>query len=308
MQKNWASFWEHVEDLRHVLMRIFLVIGIGFILALMFYQPILQFLSAFPIEQPKGSLTTQRIQKIQIANNSLQPQIFELPLNARLLSPIFPGQKENPNHFTLLPGQSLLYEEVEQPSFLVMGPLEGLILVFKICFWISLCLTAPIWSWFGLQFVLPGLYQRERSFLFIFLISSLCCLILGIAAAYYVTLPIANQSLFLFNSTIGQNAWTLAHYINYVLILCFGHAIAAELALFLFILVRFGFLPSEWLITQRRWMIVLAFVLGALLTPPDVLTQLLLAIPLVILYEFAILYAKWIARKNKKELLDSDMN
>src|SRR5204863_41436 len=110
---------------------------------------------------------------------------------------------------------------------------------------------------------------------------------------YYVTLPLANQYLFLFNNSIGQNAWTLIHYVQYVLFLCLGHAIAAELGLLLLTLVHFRFLSPDWLIAKRRYMIVLAFVLGAFLTPPDVLTQLLLALPLIALYEVAIWYAKW---------------
>ena len=111
--------------------------------------------------------------------------------------------------------------------------------------------------------------------------------------AYFITLPIANQYLSLFNSAIGQNSWTLALYVNYVLFLCMGHAIAAELALLLLILVHFRCLSAEWLISKRRHMIVAAFILGALLTPPDVLTQLLMAIPLIGIYELAIWYAKF---------------
>lgn len=60
-----------------------------------------------------------------------------------------------------------------------------------------------------------------------------------------------------------------------------------------FILVHFGFLTADWLIAKRRYMIVFAFVAGAILTPPDVLTQLMLAIPLIAFYEAAIWYAKW---------------
>ena len=101
---------------------------------------------------------------------------------------------------------------------------------------------------------------------------------------------------------MGQNAWTLNHYVNYVLLLCLGHAVAAELALLLLILVHFRFLSPSWLIAQRRYMIVLAFICGALLTPPDILTQLLLALPLIVLYEFAILYAKWLNRSTLKKL------
>ena len=128
---------------------------------------------------------------------------------------------------------------------------------------------------------------------FPFLLCSVLCLCIGIAFAYYVTLPLANQYLTPFNLSIGENAWTLTYYANYVLFLCLGHAIAAELGLLLFLLVHFRFLSPDWLIGKRRYMIVAAFILSALLMLPDVLTQLLLAFPFIGLYEISIWYAKW---------------
>jgi sec-independent protein translocase protein TatC len=179
-----------------------------------------------------------------------------------------------------------------------MGPLEGFVLVLRVCFWLSLVLTAPLWGWFWLQFILPGLKNSERVILLPFLFYSLLFLSLGITLAYYVTLPVANQYLLFFNRSIGQNAWTLTHYVNYVLLLCLGHAIAAELTLLLFMLVHWRVLSPHWLMKKRRYMIVLAFILGALLTPPDVVTQLFLALPLIGAYEAAIWYAKWLHRAN----------
>lgn len=297
MEEYWGSFWDHVDDLRFTFLRSFVAIGAVFLLVLMFYQPILQFLTAHSEEHTKEGLIKQRVQRIQIVNQTLQNQNFELPHSAHIISnSIHPATR--PNSFYLEPGEALLYEEAIPTSFLVMGPLDGLILVFKVCFWISLVLTAPIWCWIWLQFILPGLKKQERSFLFPFLLLSVICISSGIGFAYYVTLPIANQYLMLFNNSIGQNAWTLTHYVNYVLFLCLGHAIAAELVLFLFMLVHFGFLSASWLIAKRKMMIVMAFVLGALLTPPDVLTQILLAVPLIGIYEIAIWYAKWGSLKN----------
>lgn len=290
MQEYLVSFWDHIEDLRHMLLKSIVVIGVGFFTLLIFYQPLLQFLTQFPSEK-LGELTKRNMHKIHIVNETSQPQLFKLPPNAQLLSSSFVKQ-ENSTLFSLAPGEFLTYEEQLNHSLLVINPLEGVVLVFKICFWISLFITAPIWTWFALEFVIPGLKDRERNFALPFLICSLICLSLGMAFGYFVTLPIANQYLFLFNQSIGINAWTLTHYVNYVLVICLGHAIAAELALFLFLLVHFRFLEANHLIDKRRYVIVLAFILGALLTPPDVLTQFLLAIPLICLYEIAIIYAK----------------
>jgi sec-independent protein translocase protein TatC len=293
MQEHWASFWEHIEDLRHTLLRSFIVVGVGFVFLLMFYQPILHFLAAYPVEQTEEGLTKYKVQRIQIVNQTTSRQSFSLPPRAWPVSLLPLLEEKEERIYQLSPGERFVYEEAIESPLLIMGPIEGLVLVLKACFWLSLALTAPIWGWIWLQFILPGLKEQERAMLIPFLLLSLICLGLGIALAYSVTLPIANQYLLLFNSSIGQNAWTLMHYVDYVLLLCLGHAIAAELALLLFILVHFRVLSATWLIAKRRYMIVLAFVLGALLTPPDVLTQLLLAIPLIGLYQVAIYYAKW---------------
>lgn len=293
MQDHWAGFWEHIEDLRDTLLRSLLVVGMGFFFLLMFYQPILHFLTASPVEQTEQGLIKQKIQRIQITNETTLPHIFELPANAQFISPPSFLNEHGKPIYLLAPGETLVYDEVIQSPLLILGPMEGLILVLKACFWLSLTITAPIWMWIWLQFILPGLKDSEKAILVPFLVLSLLFLGIGIAAAYYITVPIANQYLLLFNQSIGLNAWTLTHYIDYVLLICLGHGVAAELALLLFILVHFGLLSSDWLITKRRYMIVLAFILGALLTPPDVITQLLLAIPLAALYEVAIQYAKW---------------
>lgn len=294
MEEHWASFWEHVEDLRAALLKSLVVVALGIVFLLIFYQPILQFLTAYPAEQTEQGFTKQRVQRIQIANKTAHSQTIELPPHARLISsfPFLP-EKENTHVYELSPGAILFYDEVIESPLLIMGPMEGLALVLKACFWLSLAFTAPAWMWIWLQFILPALKEQEKAILLPFLTLSLLCLGMGIALAYYLTVPIANQYLLLFNSSIGQNAWTLTHYMDYVLLLCLGHGVAAELALMLFILVHFRVLSSAYLISKRRYMIICAFILGALLTPPDVFTQLLLAIPLIGFYEVAIYYAKW---------------
>lgn len=293
MDENLADFWEHVEELRKTLIRSVSVVAIGFLLFLIFYKPILHLLAPYPAQRSTSGLTRKKVERIQITNQSAKTATFELPEGATLLSGSAPITKiEEKKTYLVSPGETLFYEEILDPSFLILGPIEGVSLVLKICFWLSLASTAPVWGWLWLQFILPGLRKEERVALFPFLVLSIVCLATGMILAYTITLPLANQYLLSFNHSIGHNAWTLTHYIDYLLLLCLGHAVAAELALLLFILVHFRLISAEELIRKRRLMIVVAFILGALLTPPDVLTQLLLAIPLTILYEAAIYYAK----------------
>lgn len=294
VDERWASFWGHLDELRQTIGRTLLIVGVGFILVLSCYEPILRLLTTYSLEHSDKGLIKHKVHRERVINQSAHTQLFELPADAWIVpNGGEPVKQENRTYYRLAPGQSLLYEQAITAPLLIMGPIEGLVLVFKVCFWVSLALTAPFWGWVWLQFILPGLRVQERAILFPFLLCSGVSLLLGVGLAYYVTLPLANQYLVVFNHSIGQNAWTLTHYVDYVLLLCLGHAIAAELGLLLLVLVHFHLLTPAWLINKRRYMIVLAFILGALLTPPDVLTQLLLAGPLITLYEVAIWYAKW---------------
>jgi sec-independent protein translocase protein TatC len=180
-----------------------------------------------------------------------------------------------------------------QRPLLLMGPLAGLVLTFKVCFWVSLLLTCPGWCWIWLKFILPGLKAHEQALIRPLLAGSLLCLGLGILGAYQITLPVANHYLMSFNETIGENAWTLNFYLDYVLLIMVGHCVACEIGFLLLLLVHFRLLTLSMLIQFRRYAWVIAFVLGALLTPPDIVTQILMAGPLAGLYEIAILYAKW---------------
>ena len=295
MDERFGNFGEHLEDLRLTLIKSISVVGLGFLLLLAFYQPIFQFLTAPLSQSHEEGVSSRNLRRIHLVNRTGQDKIVELPPHSWIEIYTEPlPEKLKGNTYRLAPGQSLIYEEPIESPLLILGPADGLLLVMKASFWLSFALTAPFWGWFWVQFIMPGLRAGERSFAIPLLLASFVSLSLGIAFAYFITLPIANQYLLHFNHSIGQNAWTLTHYVNYALLLCTGHGVAGELALVLFLAVHFRLLTVASLIAKRRYMIVLAFVIGALLTPPDVFTQLLLAIPLIGLYESAILYAKWL--------------
>jgi sec-independent protein translocase protein TatC len=124
------------------------------------------------------------------------------------------------------------------------------------------------------------------------MITSLVFISLGCLFAYTITLPIANQYLQSFNATIGMNLWSLGNYLDYTLFLLMANGIAFEFGALGIFAVHLQYLSAETLIQNRRFAILGAFILAALLTPPDILTQFMLAIPLISLYEALILYAK----------------
>src|SRR5580658_2851212 len=127
-----TSFWEHVEDLRQTLIRSLVVIGLGFFLLVGFYPFIIQFLTNTSVERSSAGLQKQKVERVHLINSTLETVPFELPNRARLIST--EGQTTDPTHsstYYLKPGQSLIYEEVITAPLLIIGPMEGVLLVFK---------------------------------------------------------------------------------------------------------------------------------------------------------------------------------
>ncbi len=180
-----------------------------------------------------------------------------------------------------------------QNGLVVLGPLDGFLTALKTSFWVGIVSTSPIWILFIMSFIAPALETKERRWITPFVVLSLFFLSMGLAFSYYITIPISNQFLSSFNSEIGVNMWTLSSYLDYTLILLLSNALAFELSVILLFLVHFGKISAETLIGMRRYAIVSIFILAAILTPPDIFTQFMLAIPLMIIYELAILYARF---------------
>jgi sec-independent protein translocase protein TatC len=178
------------------------------------------------------------------------------------------------------------------PSLIILKPTEGIIIAMKVCFWVGLAATSPIWLFQLLLFILPALKSEEKKGILPFLLATILFFFLGVFFSYQVTIPLANHYLMAFNLSMGVNMWTLSHYVDYSFILMFGNGLAFEVTVILFFLVHYGWVTHHTLREKRKYFIVSAFIFSAIITPPDIMTQLLLAIPLTLLYEAAIIYAK----------------
>lgn len=302
MNEALASLWDHVDELRTTIIRILIVVALGFIAVLTFYDSLFAILTKAYSKEVASPVRKEIFQHEQVLNTSSKPIVHHLPKDASILKWSFGVTALKEDQFRIEPNHYLDYEiPIKQSKqLLVLGPLDGINLVFKVCFWVSLAVTSPIWAYFLLQFILPGLRREEKGIVMPFVLGSFACLTMGLLTAYYVTIPIANFYLEGFNADIGKNLWSLTQYVNYTLILFLGHAVAFELSLILIFLVHFQILSPEWLAKKRRHMIVAAFIIGALLTPPDVPTQLMLAFPLIGIYELTIIYGRLRGiRKNK---------
>lgn len=149
----------------------------------------------------------------------------------------------------------------------------------------------PFGFFFFFQFFFPALRRSEKRLLLPFILLSFLFAGFGGCFAFFITIPSANAYLFTFNQKLAQNYWSLQSYFDYTLFLILASSLAFELFVVGLFTVELKAVSWETLKSKRRIAWLAAFILGALLTPPDILTQFFLAIPLILFYEVVIWYA-----------------
>ncbi len=142
------------------------------------------------------------------------------------------------------------------------------------------------------QFVTPGLLATERKLVPVVVLASVVCFLVGGAFAYFIIIPYALQFFLSLAPVDIENKIALDFYIGFLLRIIIVFGVVFELPMLTFILAKFGLLTAEFMRKYRKYAVVGAFILGAILTPPDPTTQVLLAFPIVILYEISIYIAK----------------
>lgn len=166
----------------------------------------------------------------------------------------------------------------------------------KVSFLTALLAALPWVLYQAWAFVAPGLYDHEKRFALPLIVSSVFFMLVGISFAYYFVLPAAYKFFISFSAQTGaETLQDLQKYWDFTLAIFFGFGITFEVPVVEMLLVKLGMVTTQQLREARRYVIVGAFVVAAVLTPPDVLSQFMLAIPLIILYELGIWLSGFIA-------------
>ncbi|MDI5890177.1 twin-arginine translocase subunit TatC [Halomonas rhizosphaerae] len=155
-------------------------------------------------------------------------------------------------------------------------------------------------------FVAPGLYDNEKALALPILASSVALFYGGAAFAYYVVFPLLFQ---FFTQTGPENVAVMTdinQYLNFVLKLFFAFGVAFEIPIATFLLILSGATTVESLSKKRPYVVLGCFVIGMLLTPPDVVSQSLLAVPMYLLYEVGLLFGRLVRRKREKDEEDEE--
>ena len=201
-------------------------------------------------------------------------------------------------HFIAMP---LLAAIPNSSSMIATDVLANFFTPFKLTMVLSIFITMPyllsqIWA-----FIAPGLYTHEKRLAVPLMVSSTLLFYCGLAFAYYVVFPLAFGFLAAIELQGVQTMPDISSYLNTVLKLFFAFGITFEIPVAVILLVKMGLTTQESLRAKRPYIIVGVFIIGMLLTPPDIISQTLLAIPMWALYEVGVYFAGFVTAREKEE-------
>ena len=203
-----------------------------------------------------------------------------------------------------------VFEFISQPLRAALPPGTPLIFLnapdvfftyLKIALVLSLFITAPVTLYQFWAFVAPGLYHHEREAFISYFFGSLGLLLAGGAFAFYIVFPLIFEFFLSFSTDTIQAMPAVKEYLSLALKLLFAFGMSFQIPIVIMLLIRLGITTAQALAEKRRYMIVWTFIFAAILTPPDVISQVLLGIPMLLLYEVGLLLARVGKTKAVKE-------
>ena len=224
-----------------------------------------------------------------------------------IISYVFAEQLYN---FLVEPYSKAVRDEGGQRRLIFTALHETFITYIKVAFFSAIFIGSPVLLIQIYKFIAPGLYKNEKQALLPYLISTPILFLLGGLLVYYLVMPLAIK-FFLSFETLGSNTTLpiqleakVNEYLSLIMRLIFAFGISFQLPILLNLLARIGVVNSNYLKTRRRYVIVIIFAIAAILTPPDPITQVGLAIPLLLLYELSIFTVKFTEKNKEKESLE----
>lgn len=214
---------------------------------------------------------------------------------------LFPFSEQIFSYFA----QPLLELMPEGTSMIATGVTSPFLVPFKLVLMLSVLLSLPYTLYQVWSFVAPGMYKHEKKLVAPLVFSSVMLFYCGIAFAYFAVFPLL-FGFFIAIAPEGVSVMTdIGQYLDFILAIFFAFGIAFEMPVATFLLVQAGVTTVESLAAKRPYIIVGVFVIGMLLTPPDIISQSLLAIPMWLLFEIGLLASR-IVQKKKEEASDDD--
>jgi sec-independent protein translocase protein TatC len=179
-------------------------------------------------------------------------------------------------------GSSMIATQVTSPF---MAPI-------KLVLFVALLVTMPYLFYEVWMFMSPGLYKNEKTFIAPLMASTSILFATGVAFAYFIVCPIIFKFFIASAPNSIQVMTDISQYLDFVIKLVFAFGIAFEIPIATFLLIKSGIMKKDALVNSRPYLVILFFVMGMLLTPPDIFSQLFLAIPMWVLFELGLLISR----------------
>ena len=219
-------------------------------------------------------------------------------------------------NFLANPIVEMLKENGQAPDLIFTGLQQGFMVNIRISLFGGFIVSFPYISFQLWKFVAPGLYKDEKSAFLPFLLASPILFLLGSAFAFYIVMPLAFDFFLGFqqeNEEISDLVGitylgTINEYLGLTMKFIIAFGLCFQLPVLLTLMGKAGLVSSEVLARSRKYAVVGILVLAAVVTPPDVITQIILFTVVYALYEVSVLLVKWVEKKKEKDFLDEDLN
>ncbi|MEA1996375.1 MAG: twin-arginine translocase subunit TatC [Gemmatimonadota bacterium] len=185
-------------------------------------------------------------------------------------------------------------------KLMIIKPTEGFMIALKLSFAFGLIIASPVMIYHFWAFLAPALLKKERRLVFPLLFASLFMFILGAVMAFFITLPLGMAFFSKFQFASTEFMLTASSYLDMAVRMVFFTGVVFEMPIIILLLARLGIVTPEFLRTKRRHAIITIFVLGMAVTPPDPGSMVLVAAPMIFLYEISVWIAYIVARKRKE--------
>jgi sec-independent protein translocase protein TatC len=309
------SFLDHLEDLRWVLIKSLTAGGVAMLLCLLGGNYLVEILLWPLARAPIAHQGKPQTVKITFGTNELGT--FHLSTNHPMASLVGTNKYVRLEIVPVVVDTNVVLGVTAQPDtspatrpikerlpieIVNMTPAGSFIVATKVAFFGGLGLASPFIFYYIAQFIFPALRMSEKKYIYPGLGFGLALFLTGVSFCYFILMPIALAASAEYAEWLGftANQWRAEEYISFVCRFMLGMGLGFELPVVVLTLVKIGLVNHQFLASSRRYVIVICFILGAVLTTPEVITQVLMAIPLLILYEITVWIAWYWERQEKK--------
>jgi sec-independent protein translocase protein TatC len=307
------SFLDHLEDFRWLLIKCAVALSLTMLVCLIGANYVIGVIK-WPLTQAKVSYPgTNQIVTVSFGATRLgsypitpeQQQLLHTGTNrfaAVVVEPVMVGTNQTLGWRVNNDPAALADAERMHIDLVNLTPAGGFFVAFQVAFYGGMVLASPFLLYFIASFVFPALRLKERKYIYRALFIGGGLFLIGVAFCYFVLMPVALAASQMYSQWLGLGAmqWRAEEYISFVCKFMLGMGLGFELPVVILTLVKIGVLNYRMLRSMWRYMIVINLILGAVLTTPEVVTQVLMAVPLYMLYEITVWIAWYWEWRDKK--------